>query len=128
MKVLTTLFIAFLTFSFFSCEKDWPKDDNEITDCIVAKAEGGDQANFVDYKYVYKYVKTDGQGVTERLVYFRFVNDDVNETNDELVDQGCNLICMPQRGVFSGVTGDCQSPLFNDPQEWTLIWTNPKLK
>lgn len=128
MKILAALFIAVSMFSFMSCEKDWPADDADITDCIIAKAEGGDNVNFTDYKYVYKYVKKNGQGVTTPLVYFRFVNNDPNTTNDELVDKGCNLICNPQRGVFSGVTGDCASPLFNDPQEWTLIWTNPKIK
>lgn len=127
MKVLATLFLGLSVLFMASCESDWPKGDDDITDCIIAKAEQGD-ANFNDYKYVYKYVKKDGQGVTEKLVYFRYVTDDPSDQYDELMDKGCNLICEPQKGVFSGLTGDCVSPLFNDPQEWTLIWTNPKLK
>ncbi|MEZ4938082.1 MAG: hypothetical protein R2799_10875 [Crocinitomicaceae bacterium] len=127
MKVFATLLIGFSFLILGSCESDWPKKDDDITDCIKEKAERGDD-DFNDYKFVYKYVKKDGQGVTEKLVYFRFVNANDSETNDELVDKGCNLICEPQRGVYSGLTGDCATPLFNDPQEWTLIWTNPKLK
>jgi hypothetical protein len=123
MKTLSLLVLTLIVLA--SCKTKFPDDTPA---CIVTKAEQGDATNFVDYKYVYKYVKKTGQGITAPgLTYYRFVAD-AELQYDELVDQGCNLICNPQRGVFSGLTGDCATPLFNDPQEWTLIWTNPNKK
>ena len=127
MKVFSALFIGFSFLFLTSCESAWPKDDLDLTECIQAKAESPAD-NGDTYKYVYKYVKKDGQGVTQKLVYFRFVTSNEATDYDELYDKACNLVCEPQRGVYSGLTGDCAYPMFNDPQEWTLIWTNPKLK
>lgn len=121
MKYLVGIFAFALLFT--SCKDKFPEDTPE---CIVSKAEGGDVTNGYDYKYVYKYIKKDGQGITTPLEYYRFESNGENVIYDELVDRTCNIICNPQKGVYSGTTGDCVAPLFQDPQEWTLIWTNSK--
>lgn len=123
MKFIALIFVAALTFT--SCKKKFPE---ETPECIVTKAEAGDLQSGYKYKEVYKYVKKDGQGVTDALEYYRFVSEDETAQYDELVDRTCNLVCNPQHGVWSGLTGDCASPLFNDPQEWTLLWVNPEVK